>query len=304
MGAGHHHHGLDHGHAGAGDFNRAFVIGIILNGAFVLVEAAYGFAANSMALLADAGHNLGDVLGLVVGYIGARLVQREASPRFTYGLKKSSILAALINALLLLVAVGGIGAEAIRRLISPEASNGGTVMAVAAVGIVINAATAMLFARGRKGDINVRGAYLHMMADAAVSAGVVVAGALILWSGARWIDPVTSLIIAAVILWGTWGLLAESMSMTLAGTPKGIDPQAVANALEGLPGVAGTHHLHIWALSTTETAMTVHLMVQDSVDRDGILRLASNYVHERFGIAHSTIQVERSRDGGDDCETC
>lgn len=302
MGAG-HHHGHDHDH-GPADFNRAFLIGIVLNTAFVLAEAGYGFAANSMALLADAGHNLGDVLGLVVAWIGARMVQRRASPRFTYGLKKSSILAALVNALLLLVAVGGIGAEAIRRLFNPEGSDGSLVMAVAAVGIVINAATALLFARGRKGDINIRGAYLHMMADAAVSAGVVVAGALILWTGARWIDPVTSLVIAAVILWGTWGLLVESTSMTLAGTPKGIDPVAVADALEQLSGVTGTHHLHIWALSTTETAMTVHLVVDETVDRDRILVEASAAVHDRFGIAHSTIQVERTVGQGDDCGNC
>jgi cobalt-zinc-cadmium efflux system protein len=302
MGAG-HHHGHDHDH-GPVDFNRAFLIGIFLNGAFVLVEAGYGFAANSMALLADAGHNLGDVLGLVVAWIGARLAQRPPSARFTYGLKKSSILAALINALLLLIAVGGIGVESIRRLFNPESSDGNVVMAVAAVGIVINTATALLFARGRKGDINVRGAYLHMMADAAVSAGVVVAGGAILWTGARWIDPATSLIVAAIILWGTWGLLAESTSMTLAGTPRGIDPQAVGDALDGLPGVTGTHHLHIWPLSTTETAMTVHLVVNDSVDRDRILGMASAHVHDRFGIVHSTIQVERAADHGDDCPQC
>ena len=182
------------------------------------------------------------------------------SARFTYGLKKSSILAALVNALLLLVAVGAIGAEAIRRLVEPEASDGRTVMAVAAVGILVNSATAMLFARGRKGDLNVRGAYLHMVADAAVSAGVVIAGALILWTGERWIDPAASLAVAAIILWGTWGLLAEATAMTLAGTPRGIDPAEVGAALEALPGVAGTHHLHIWPLSTTETAMTVHLI--------------------------------------------
>lgn len=305
MGAGHHHHPHDHDHGhGPPDFSRAFLIGIVLNGAFVIVEAAYGFAANSMALLADAGHNLGDVLGLVVAWIGARLVQRRPSPRFTYGLKKSSILAALINALLLLVAVGGIGAEAIRRLIDPESSDGGTVMAVATVGIVINAATAMLFARGRKGDINVRGAYLHMMADAAVSAGVVAAGALIWWTGERWIDPATSLAVAAIILWGTWGLLVESTSMTLAGTPKGIDPALVGTALERLPGVTGTHHLHIWPLSTTETAMTVHLMVGQDVDRDLILRQANAYVHQLFGIDHSTIQVERAAGRGDGCGDC
>lgn len=298
-------HRHDHVHA-PGAFDRAFLIGIVLNGAFVVVEAAYGFAANSMALLADAGHNLGDVLGLVVAYIGARLVRRRASARFTYGLKKSSILAALVNALLLLVAVGGIGAEAIHRLIEPQRVDGGTVIVVAAIGILVNSATALLFARGRKGDLNVRGAYIHMLADAAVSAGVVVAGALTLWTGRLWIDPAASLIVAGVILWGTWGLLAESTAMTLAGTPRGIDPVAVAAALEQLPGVTGTHHLHIWPLSTTETAMTVHLMVDEDVDRDHILVVANEAVHARFGIDHTTIQVERARPGPDgrDCAGC
>ena len=309
MGAGHSHAGHDHGHShghghAGGNFGRAFIIGIALNLAFVIVETIYGFAANSMALLADAGHNLSDVLGLVVAYVGAMLVKRRPSPRFSYGLKKSSILAALINALLLLVAVGAIIAEAIRRLIAPEPSNGTTVMAVAAVGIVINGVTALMFARGRHGDINIRGAYLHMVADAAVSAAVVVAGLLILLTGAQWIDPVVSLVVAAVILWGTWGLLLESTSMTLAGTPKNIESGQVARALEKLPGVVGTHHLHIWSLSTTETAMTVHLQVADEVDRDLILRQANAYVHQLFGIDHSTIQVERAVERGDDCDHC
>ena len=300
MGAAHNHTGHDHG--GGGNFGRAFIIGIILNLTFVVVETIYGFAANSMALLADAGHNLSDVLGLVVAYVGMLLVKRRPSPRFSYGLKKSSILAALINALLLLVAVGGIIAEAIRRLIEPEPSNGSTVMAVAAVGIVINGATALLFARGRKGDINIRGAYLHMVADAAVSAAVVVAGLAILLTGERWIDPAISLVVAAVILWGTWGLLTESTFMTLAGTPKNIEAAQVARALETLPGVVGTHHLHIWSLSTTETAMTVHLQVGDAVDRDLVLRQANAYVHQMFGIDHSTIQVEcPAPSPADDC---
>ena len=305
MGAGHNHAGHDHAgqhHGGGGNFGRAFIIGIILNLTFVVVETIYGFAANSMALLADAGHNLSDVLGLVVAYVGMLLIKRRPSPRFSYGLKKSSILAALINALLLLVAVGGIIAEAIRRLIEPEPSNGSTVMAVAAVGIVINGATALLFARGRKGDINIRGAYLHMVADAAVSAAVVVAGLAIVLTGERWIDPAISLVVAAVILWGTWGLLTESTFMTLAGTPKNIEAAQVARALEKLPGVVGTHHLHIWSLSTTETAMTVHLQVGDAVDRDLILRQANAYVHQMFGIDHSTIQVEcPAPSPADDC---
>ena len=305
MGAGHNHAGHDHAghhHGGGGNFGRAFIIGIILNLTFVVVETIYGFAANSMALLADAGHNLSDVLGLVVAYVGMLLIKRRPSPRFSYGLKKSSILAALINALLLLVAVGGIIAEAIRRLIEPEPSNGSTVMAVAAVGIVINGATALMFARGRHGDINIRGAYLHMIADAAVSAAVVVAGLAIVLTGERWIDPAISLVVAAVILWGTWGLLTESTFMTLAGTPKNIEAAQVARALEKLPGVVGTHHLHIWSLSTTETAMTVHLQVGDAVDRDLILRQANAYVHQMFGIDHSTIQVEcPAPSPADDC---
>ena len=312
MGAGHHHAGHDHGHQHGGhghghagdNFGRAFIVGIALNLTFVIVETIYGFAANSMALLADAGHNLSDVLGLVVAYVGALLVKRRPSPRFSYGLKKSSILAALINALLLLVAVGGIVAEAVRRLIAPEPSNGTTVMAVAAVGIVVNGVTALMFARGRHGDINVRGAYLHMLSDAAVSAAVVLAGLAILLTGERWIDPVISLVVAAVILWGTWGLLTEATSMTLAGTPKNIEAGQVARALEKLSGVVGTHHLHIWSLSTTETAMTVHLQVDDEVDRDLILRQANAYVHQMFGIDHSTIQVERAAERGDDCDHC
>ena len=279
----------------------------MLNLGFVVVETIYGFAANSMALLADAGHNLSDVLGLVVAFAGMLLVKRRPSPRFTYGLKKSSILAALINALLLLVAVGAIIAEAIRRLVDPEPSNGTTVMAVAAVGIVINGITAWLFARGRHGDINIRGAYLHMASDALVSAAVVIAGFFMLITGATWIDPVISLVVAGVILWGTWGLLTESTSMTLAGTPKSIEPDQVARALEKLPGVVGTHHLHIWSLSTTETALTVHLQVDGGCDRDLILRQANAYVHQMFGIDHSTIQVELSAPAvaddchGDDC---
>ncbi|MEO8619205.1 MAG: cation diffusion facilitator family transporter [Sphingomicrobium sp.] len=305
MGAGHQHHGPGgHHHDAPTDYSRAFIIGIALNLGFVVVEGGYGFAANSMALLADAGHNLSDVLGLVVAFVGAKMVKRRPSPRFTYGLKKSSILAALVNALLLLVAVGGIGAEALRRLIEPEASNGGLVMAVAGAGIVVNFVTAMLFSSGRKGDINIRGAYLHMMADAVVSAGVVVAGFLIMKTGAQWIDPITSLIVAAIILWGTWGLLVESTSMTLAGTPRGIDPMLVGNALDRLPGVKKTHHLHIWSLSTTETAMTVHIKVEEGVDRDIILRQANAYVHEMFGIDHSTIQVEHAEHEGRGCDHC
>lgn len=285
-----HDHG-GHSHAPQ-DFGRAFLIGIVLNVAFVVVEAAYGFWADSMALLADAGHNLSDVLGLMLAWGGAWLVKRQPSRRFSYGLKKSSILAALLNALLLLVAIGAIIAEAIRRLLDPQPSDGQVVMIVAAIGVVINGATALLFMRGRKHDLNIRGAYVHMAADAGVSAAVVVAGLAIVLTGEQWIDPAVSLVVAAVILWGTWNLLVESMSMTLAGVPKGIDTDELGRALASLPGVTGYHHLHVWALSTTETALTVHLAVEPGVDRDAILASARRHLHDRFGIVHSTVQVE------------
>ena len=287
-----HGHSHSHGHEDSPSYGKAFLIGTVLNFGFVLVEAGYGFAVNSMALIADAGHNLSDVAGLLIAWAGSALVRRRPTPRFSYGLKKTSILAALANALLLLVAVGAIAAEAIRRLQQPEAANGVVVMQVAAVGIVINGLTAWLFSRGRDHDINVRGAFLHMAADAAVSAGVVLAGWLIYTTGKLWIDPVVSLLVAGFILWGTWSLLTESVAMALAGVPKGVSATQVSNALTRLPGVVGTHHLHIWPLSTTETALTVHLVVDRTVDRDLVLRQANAYVHKLFGIGHSTIQVE------------
>jgi cobalt-zinc-cadmium efflux system protein len=296
MSAGHSH---DHGHAA--DYGRAFAIGITLNLGFVIVEAVYGFLAGSMALIADAGHNLSDVLGLVVAWAGAKMAMRTPSRRFTYGLKKASILAALINALLLLVAIGAIAAEAVRRLFNPSLPDGATVMAVAAVGIVINGATALLFARGSAHDINIRGAFLHMSADAAVSAAVVVAGLLILTTGQQWIDPVMSLAIAAVIFWSSIALLKESMWMSLAGVPAGIELDEVELELAGLPGVAAVHDLHVWPLSTTETALTAHL-VAPAGETDRLLAEARQLLRNRFNIAHSTIQVERQAPG--DCIDC
>ena len=295
----HDHGGHDHGgHAGhhhaPASFGRAFLCGIFLNSAFIAVEVVYGLAAGSMALLADAGHNLSDVLGLGVAWAGAAAVRRAPSPRFSYGLKKSSILAALFNAILLLVAVGAIIAEAVRRLLHPAVADGTTVMVVAGIGIAINAITAWLFARGREGDLNIRGAYVHMMADAGVSAAVVAAGLAIRMTGATWIDPAASLMVSAVILWSSWGLLSEAVTLSLAGVPRGIEVDQVGRALAKLPGVAGMHHLHIWPLSTTETAMTVHLLVEPGVDHDVVLGQANAYVHKMFGIAHATIQVERA----------
>jgi cobalt-zinc-cadmium efflux system protein len=292
-----HDHGQAHTHAHAHaprDFGRAFAIGIALNLAFVVAEAVFGFIANSMALLADAGHNLSDVLGLVVAWAGAVMARRAASPRFTYGLKKAPILAALANSLFLLIAVGAIGAEAIRRLLHPSVTEGGTVIVVAAVGILINGATALLFARGRESDINIRGAYLHMMADAAVSAAVVFAGGVILWTGQQWVDPVMSLAVAVVILWSSIGLLKEPVWMSLAGVPSGIDADVVEGALGELDGVETVHDLHIWPLSTTETALTAHLVAPDVASTDALLQAARTMLHDRFAIEHCTLQVERS----------
>lgn len=299
--SGAHSHDHDH-HHGPADFGRAFLIGTLLNLGFVAIEAGYGIVANSMALLADAGHNLSDVLGLLIAWGASVLAKRRASERYSFGLKKASILAALVNALLLLLAVGAIFAEAGRRLFEPENSNGTVVMWVAAAGILVNGVTAWLFARGRDHDINIRGAYLHMAADAAVSAAVVVAGLLILLTGQRWIDPAASILVAAVILWGTWGLLKESVAMTMAGVPRKIEPAKVRAALAALPGVEGVHHLHIWPLSTTETALTVQLAVTAATDRDRLLEAARTSLESVADIHHTTIQIEvGGRHAHDDC---
>jgi cobalt-zinc-cadmium efflux system protein len=307
MGAGHDHNHAGHNHPGhnhaghdhpghshadhAGGFGRAFAIGIALNLGFVAVEAACGVLANSMSLLSDAGHNLSDVLGLVVAWAGSILAQRGSSPRFTYGLKKASILAALVNALFLFIAVGAIGAEAVRRLLHPAVTNGLVVIAVAAVGILVNGATALLFARGRD-DINLRAAFLHMASDAAVSVAVVVAGALILWTGREWIDPVMSIIVAIVILVGSIGLLKEAVWMSLAGVPSGIDADEVERALAAIDGVEAVHDLHIWPISTTETALTAHIVTECADYPDALLSSARAELR-RFRIEHCTIQVER-----------
>jgi len=289
-----HSHTHDHAHAHApASFGRAFAIGISLNLGFVTVETVYGFLANSMSLLADAGHNLSDVLGLVVAWAAATMARRAASPRFTYGFKKAPILAALANSLFLLVAVGAIGSEAIRRLFHPSTTQGRTVIVVAFVGIVINGVTAWLFARGRERDINIRGAYLHMASDAAVSAAVVFAGFVILWTGQRWVDPVMSLAVAVVILWGSIGLLKESVWMSLAAVPEGIDVDQVEMALGELDGVEAVHDLHVWPLSTTETALTAHIVTPHARDPDALLESAQKLLHDRFRIEHCTIQVER-----------
>ncbi len=297
MGAG-HSHSRDHAPTSHG---RAFAIGIVLNTAFVVVETVFGFLSGSMALVADAGHNLSDVLALLIAWGAAVMSTRPASARFTYGYKSSSILAALVNAALLLIAIGAILIETIRRLLEPSPVEGTTMMIVAAIGIAINGATALLFMRGRHTDLNIRGAFMHMAADALVSAGVVIAGVLILLTGALWIDPATSLVIVAVIGWGTWALLKDSVKMGLLAVPESIDEGHVRAWLAGLPGVDAVHDLHIWPMSTTETAFTAHLVMPGGHPGDAALHDIAHELEHRFGIHHATIQVEI---GGEDCERC
>lgn len=291
---GHHHH-----HPHPADFGWAFAAGIALNLGFVAVETIYGFLANSMALLADAGHNLADVLALATAWGGAILAKRPPSRRFSYGLRAASILAALANSVILLIAVSFIAYHAVMRLIIPDLVAGETVTIVAGIGIVINGATALMFARGRRSDLNIRGAYLHMVADAAVSAGVVVAGILISTTGLLWIDPVTSLIVALLILVAGADLMRDSVTMALAGVPRGIDPDAVEAHLLGLPGVARIHDLHIWPMSTTEFALTAHLVIPAGFPGDTFLADCAHGVAHGFGITHATFQVEI----GEECVT-
>ncbi|QDH34082.1 cation diffusion facilitator family transporter [Porphyrobacter sp. YT40] len=301
----HHSHDQDHGHGhgahGHGahghhhhapaDFGRAFVIGIALNTGFVVVEAAAGLWYGSMALLADAGHNLSDVLALALAWVASIAAKRPAQGRFTYGYKSSTILAALANALLLAVAIGAILFETVHRLMTPQAPQAMAMIVVAGIGIAINALTAMLFAKGQE-DINIRGAYLHMVADALVSLGVVVAGGAILVTGLAWIDPVVSLVIVAVIAVGTWSLARDSLTMGLLAAPEGIDPEAVRQHLSSFDGVSAVHDLHVWPMSTTEVALTAHLVMPGRPAPDSFLREVAASLEARFGVGHATLQVE------------
>ena len=293
MASDHQHDHAGHGHGQAPkSFGRAFAIGTALNMGFVVVEAVYGLLAGSMALLADAGHNLSDVLGLLIAWGAASLGRRRPGGKYTYGFRSSSILAAVLNALLLLVAIVVIAVEAIRRFSDPAPVAGGTVMIVAGIGIAVNTATALLFMSGRKGDLNIRGAFLHMAADAAVSAGVVVAGFIIFKTGLTWIDPVTSLVIVAVIAIGTWGLLRDSVNMSLQAAPPGLDPKEIGDFLRAHEGVETIHDLHVWPMSTTETALTVHLLVPSGYPGDAYTAQVAADLKDRFGIDHATIQIE------------
>jgi cobalt-zinc-cadmium efflux system protein len=271
---------------------RAFAIGVALNLGFVIVEGVYGVLAHSLALLADASHNFADVLNLLFAWGASALAQRAPTPRFTYGLRGTTILAALANAMLLLVAMGGIIWEAVRRLSEPVAVEGSTVIGVALVGVAINTTTALLFLKGRHADLSIRGAYLHMAADAAVSLGVVAAGTLVLYTHWLWLDPVVSLVIAAVILVGTWGLLRDSVHLALQAVPSGVDALAVRRHLASLPGVADVHDLHIWGMSTAESALTAHLVMPAGHPGDDFLAESAKLIGTRFRIGHVTLQVE------------
>ena len=294
----HGHAGHDHSHAGhhhhaPANFDRAFAIGIGANILFVAIEAFYGWRVDSLALLADAGHNLGDVAGLGLAWGGAFAGKLRPDARYTYGWKRVSILAAFANAVLLLVAMGSLGLEAIFRLSTPQPIQGWTVMIVAAIGIFVNLGTALLFMRGQHEDLNIRGAYLHMAGDALVSAGVVVVGALSLWFGWAWLDPVASLVIAIVIVVGTWGLLRQTMRLMFDGVPEHIDLAAVRRQLEALPGVARVHDLHVWATGTADVAMTAHLVMPGGHPDDRFFETATLQLRDHFKIGHVTIQVLR-----------
>jgi len=283
----HHHH-----HHAPPNYNRAFAAGVVLNVGFVVVEVVYGLIADSLALLTDAGHNLSDVLGLLLAWGAAALAARQPSLRRTYGYSRATILASLASALLLLAAVAVIAWEAIGRFAEPAAPAGKTIMIVAGIGVVINTATALFFFSGKDSDLNIRGAYLHMAADAAVSLGVVISGALIWAYGIAWLDPLISLVIVAVIFVSTWGLLRDSTNLAVDAVPRGVDPEAVRAFLLKQPDVCGLHDLHIWPMSTTDTALTCHLVMERFPADDRFLHDLGDALRAKFGIDHATIQLE------------
>ena len=283
-------------HHAAPNYNRAFAIGVSLNIVFVIIEAGYGIVTNSLALVADAGHNLSDVLSLLLAWGANVLAARRPTPRRSYGFRRVTILASLLSAILLLMALGIIAWEALGRLQEPLPVSGMTILVVAGIGVLINTATALLFVSGRKHDLNIRGAYLHMAADAGVSLGVVIAGITIMATGWLWLDPTISLVITVIILISTWGLFRDSVNLALDSVPDNIDPMAVESYLTGLPDVAKVHDLHIWAMSTTEVALTAHLVVPQLTPDDSFLHRISHTLHDQFGIGHSTLQIERGEE--------
>jgi cobalt-zinc-cadmium efflux system protein len=291
------HHGHAHGHHGhaisSQGIDRAMAIGVVLNVGFVIVEVVFGVISGSLALLADAGHNASDVLGLLLAWGADYLARRPPSRKYTWGLRRSTIYAAFLNAVLLLVACGGILWESWHRFAEPQPVAGPTMIVVALIGVVINTLTALLFVRGHH-DANIRGAFLHMAADAAISLGVVVAGIAILFTGLTWIDPIVSILITLVIVVGTWGLFRESVDLALDAVPRGIDIDAVEAVLSELPGVVEVHDLHVWATSTSESSLTAHLVVAEAADHQQVLRAVEDVLRERFRIAHTTVQIEEA----------
>lgn len=295
----HHHHSPT-----ITNLNKAFWIGIILNSAFVLLEFCAGFYFNSLALLSDAGHNLSDVASLGLSLFAFRLTKSKATERFTYGLHKSTILASLANAVILLIAVGSIGWEAIQRFLHPVETEGGVIAVVAGIGIVINTVSAFFFFRDKDKDLNVKSAYLHLAADALVSAGVVVAGILIVYTGLKWIDPVISLVIMGVVIYGTWSLLTESLRLSLDAVPEDIDMEKIKEQMLKTAGVKNIHHIHVWAMSTTRNAMTAHLILENDLTEKQVTKLKSNLKHEleHMNIGHVTLETESQNCHDEDCD--
>jgi len=290
MDQGTHHH---HRHHATPDYNRAFAVGVTLNVIFVVIEVTYGVLAESLALITDAGHNLSDVMGLLLAWGASYLAAKQPSTRRTYGYSRATILASMFSGLLLLAAVVVICWEAVNRFVMPSEPVGRTIMTVAGIGVVINAVTAWLFVSGKDHDLNIRGAYLHMAADALVSLGVVASGFVIWKFGLKWFDPMSSLLIAAVIFWSTWGLLRDSLNLAIDAVPRHMDPVEVREWLSAQPGVEGLHDLHIWPTSTTETALTAHLLMSEPPRDDEFLHHLANQLENRFRISHATIQIER-----------
>lgn len=282
----HHHHPTD--------YNRAFALAVVLNLGFVVVEAVFGVLSQSLALLTDAGHNLSDVMGLLLAWGAATLAKKKPSARRTYGYSRATIIASVLSGLILMGAVGAIAWEAVNRLFAPVEPAGMTIVVVAAIGVVVNTATALFFVSGKDHDLNIRGAFLHMAADAGISLGVVVSGLLILGFGLSWVDPVISLVIAAVIFLSTWGLLRDALNLSVDAVPRNVDPDAVRGYLLGLPGVSSVHDLHIWPMSTTETALTAHLVMEAFPDDDALIGEIAHELAHRFAIGHPTIQLEHA----------
>ena len=294
----------NHSHTTELNFNRAFAWGITLNVTYILIEAFYGLLIHSMSLIADAGHNLSDVLGLLLAWGAAYLARSSATSKRTYGFRKSTILAAMFNSILLLIVVGGISIETFRKFMFPQPTQGKTMMLVAGIGVVVNALTAFFFFKGKENDLNIKSAFLHMAGDAGVSLGVVLAGLIIIFTGWMWVDPLISILILVIITIGTWSVLKKSLLLSMDAVPEHIDPENVRNYLNNLPGVTNVHDIHIWAMSTTEYALTAHLNIPAPDSNDNFLTETAEVLNNKFGISHTTIQIENDRTQFGDNHNC